>query len=139
MNLRAPVLLARRFAAQADAADDPSIVNIVDQRVLKLTPQVFSYTLTKSALHTATVTMAQALAPAIRVNAVGPGPTIANIHDGEAGMAKEVAGVPLARGVPAADIADAVLYLARARSVTGQTIAVDSGQSIGWLTPDVVA
>ncbi len=139
VNLRAPVLLARRFAAQADAADDPSIVNIVDQRVLKLTPQVFSYTLTKSALHTATVTMAQALAPAIRVNAVGPGPTIANIHDGEAGMAKEVAGVPLARGVPAADIAAAVLYLAGARSVTGQTIAVDSGQSIGWLTPDVVA
>jgi NAD(P)-dependent dehydrogenase (short-subunit alcohol dehydrogenase family) len=70
---------------------------------------------------------------------VGPGPTIANIHDGEAGMAKEVAGVPLARGVPAADIAAAVLYLAGARSVTGQTIAVDSGQSIGWLTPDVVA
>lgn len=138
VNLRAPVLLARRFAAQADAADDPSIVNIVDQRVLKLTPQVFSYTLTKAALHTATVTMAQALAPAIRVNAVGPGPTIANIHDGEAGMAREVAGVPLARVVPAADIADAVLYLAGARSVTGQMIAVDSGQSIGWLTPDVV-
>lgn len=138
VNLRAPVLLARRFAAQAEAADDPSIVNIVDQRVLKLTPQVFSYTLTKAALHTATVTMAQALAPAIRVNAVGPGPTIANIHDGEAGMAREVAGVPLARAVPAADIADAVLYLAGARSVTGQMIAVDSGQSIGWLTPDVV-
>ena len=71
------------------------IVNIVDQRVLKLTPQNFSYTLTKAALHAATTTMAQALAPAIRVNAVGPGPTAPNVHDGEAGMAREVAGVPL--------------------------------------------
>lgn len=138
VNLRAPVLLARRFAAQARPADDPSIVNVVDQRVLRLTPQVFSYTLTKAALHAATVTMAQSLAPAIRVNAIGPGPTIANVHDGEAGMAAEVAGVPLARAVPPDDIADAVLYLAAARSVTGQTIAVDSGQSIGWRTPDIV-
>lgn len=138
VNLRAPVLLARRFAAQANPADDPSVVNIVDQRVLRLTPQVFSYTLTKAALHAATVTMAQSLAPAVRVNGVGPGPTIANVHDGEAGMAAEVAGVPLARPVSPDDIADAVLYLAGARSVTGQMIAVDSGQSIGWRTPDIV-
>ena len=138
VNLRAPVLLARRFAAQANPADDPSVVNIVDQRVLRLTPQVFSYTLTKAALHAATVTMAQSLAPAVRVNGVGPGPTIANVHDGEAGMAAEVAGVPLARAVSPDDIADAVLYLAGARSVTGQMIAVDSGQSIGWRTPDIV-
>ncbi len=77
VNLRAPVLLAQAFAAQAAQADDPSIVNIVDQRVLQLTPQFFSYTLTKAALHAATTTMAQALAPRIRVNAVGPGPTAA--------------------------------------------------------------
>lgn len=138
VNLRAPVLLARRFAAQSRPADDPSVVNIVDQRVLRLTPQVFSYTLSKAALHAAIVTMAQSLAPAVRVNGIGPGPTIANVHDGEAGMAAEVAGVPLARAVSPDDIADAVLYLAGARSVTGHMIAVDSGQSIGWRTPDVV-
>lgn len=138
VNLRAPVWMTRRFAAQADAADDPSVVNIVDQRVRKLTPQAFSYTLTKAALDTATVTMAQALAPSIRVNAVGPGPTAANPHDGEAGMAREAAGTPLGRAVAPRDIADAVLFLARARTVTGQTLNVDSGQSVGWRTPDIV-
>ncbi|MHB2167045.1 SDR family oxidoreductase [Alsobacter sp. R-9] len=138
INLRAPVLLAQRFAAQADPADDPSIVNIVDQRVLRLTPQVFSYTLTKAGLHTATITMAQALAPGIRVNGVGPGPTVPNPHDGEEGLATEAAGVPLGRAVAPEDIADAVAYLAGARSVTGQMLAVDCGQSIGWRTPDIV-
>ena len=137
VNIKAPALLAAAFAEQA-TAEDASIVNIVDQRVRRLTPQVFSYTLTKAALHAATTTMAQALAPRIRVNAVGPGPTIANVHDGDAGMAQEVAGVPLRRAVAPRDIADAVLYLAEARSVTGQTLCVDSGQSIGWKTPDIV-
>ncbi|MCP8937023.1 SDR family oxidoreductase [Alsobacter sp. SYSU M60028] len=138
VNARAPVLLAQAFAAQAGGRSDPSIVNIVDQRVLRLTPQFFSYTLSKAALHAATVTMAQALAPSVRVNAVGPGPTAANIHDGEEGLAREAAGVPLARAVDPAEIAEAVLYLARARSVTGQLLAVDAGQHIGWRTPDII-
>lgn len=138
VNLRAPALLAQAFAAQAEGVEDPSIVNIEDQRVLRLTPQFFSYTLTKAALHAATVTMAQALAPAIRVNGVGPGPTAANIHDGEAGLMREAAGVPLRRPVDPSEIADAVLYLAGARSVTGQLLAVDSGQHIGWRTPDII-
>lgn len=137
INLKAPVDLARAFAGQAPAELHASIVNLVDHRVFKLTPQHFSYTLSKSALYTATLTMAQALAPRIRVNAIGPGPTFANPKDGEVGLSREISGVPLSRAVSADDIADAVLYLAQAASVTGQMIAVDSGQHIGWRTPDI--
>ena len=137
VNLRAPVLLAQAFAAQAE--DEAAIVNIIDQRVLRPTPQFFSYTLAKSALWTATRTMAQALAErGVRVNAVGPGPTLPNGMDGEAGFSKEVEGVPLRRAVDPDEIAAAVLYLAEARGVTGQIIAVDAGQHLGWRTPDVV-
>jgi NAD(P)-dependent dehydrogenase (short-subunit alcohol dehydrogenase family) len=111
VNLTAPVLLAQAFAAQALNGADASIVNIVDQRVLKPTPRFFSYTLSKSALASVTVTLAQALAPKLRVNAVAPGPT-------------------------PEDIAAAVLYLAQARSVTGAVIAVDGGQHLAWRTAD---
>jgi NAD(P)-dependent dehydrogenase (short-subunit alcohol dehydrogenase family) len=86
----------------------------------------------------ATRTMAQALAPRIRVNAVGPGPTVANVHDGEALFLKEASGTLLGHAVAPEEIADAVLYLARARSITGQMLAVDSGQHLGWKTPDIV-
>ncbi|MGL4322529.1 MAG: SDR family oxidoreductase, partial [Beijerinckiaceae bacterium] len=113
------------------------VINLIDQRVLKLTPQFFSYTLTKAALLTATKTMAQALAPRIRVNAVGPGPTLANIHDSAADYLQEVAATVLQRAPSPQDIADAVLYLARAKAVTGQMIAVDSGQHLIWKTPDI--
>ena len=138
INLRAPSVLAGAMANRLPPSIDGAIVNIIDQRVWKLTPQYYSYTLTKAALLTATQTMAQALAPRIRVNAVGPGPTFPNPHDGEAMMAVEVAGTLLERKVDAAEIAEAVLYLARARSVTGQMIAVDAGQHLGWRTPDIV-
>jgi len=138
INLRAPSVLAGAMANRLPAGLDGAIVNIIDQRVWKLTPQYYSYTLTKAALLTATQTMAQALAPRIRVNAVGPGPTLPNAHDGEARMAAEAAGTLLGRKVDAADIAEAVLYLARAHSVTGQMIAVDAGQHLGWRTPDIV-
>ena len=139
INLRAPIFLARKFAEQAKKLTDPSIINLVDHRVLKLTPQHFSYTLSKSALYTATVTMAQAFAPHVRVNAIGPGPTLPNEHDGEAGLTREIAGIPLMHGVSPDDIAEAALYLAKARSVTGQLIAVDAGQHIGWKTPDILS
>ncbi len=139
VNLLAPLRLARDFAVQARPASNASIVNIVDHRVLKLTPQHFSYTLSKAALYAATVTMAQELAPHIRVNAVGPGPTLPNSHDGERGLQHEASGVPLRHLVDPHDIAEAVLYLARAKSVTGDMIAVDSGQHIGWQTPDIIA
>jgi len=139
VNVRAPVLLARDFAAQAVQGGDASIVNIVDQRVLRSTPQFFSYSLSKAALWAATQSMAQALAPkGIRVNAVGPGPVLPNIAQGDAGFAHEVAGVPLRRQVSPDEIAAAVLYLAEARSVTGQLIAVDAGQHLAWETPDIV-
>lgn len=137
VNLRAPAFLARDFARQLPAGRQGSIVNIVDQRVWKLTPQFFSYTLTKAALFTATRTMAQALAPRIRVNAIGPGPTLSNVRQGDEDFAKQSEAVLLGRGGSPDEIADAVLYLAKAASVTGQMIAVDGGQHLAWETPDV--
>ncbi len=138
VNLRAPSVLAGAMANRLPEGRDGAIVNIIDQRVWKLTPQYYSYTLTKAALLTATQTMAQALSPRIRVNAVGPGPTLPNPHDGPERMEAEAAGTLLGHTVEAAEIAEAVLYLARARSVTGQMIAVDAGQHLGWRTPDIV-
>ncbi|MEE1609674.1 SDR family oxidoreductase [Microvirga sp. CF3016] len=137
VNLRAPTFLARDFAHQLPADGRGCIVNIVDQRVWKLTPQFFSYTLTKAALFSATQTMAQALAPRIRVNAIGPGPTLSNVRQGDEDFAKQSEAVLLGRGGTPDEIADAVLYLAQARSVTGQMIAVDGGQHLAWETPDV--
>lgn len=137
VNLRAPLQISSAFAAALPADREGSIINILDQRVWRLNPKFFSYTLSKSALWTATQTMAQTFAPRIRVNAVGPGPTLANPIDGVEGFAREAAAVPLGRGVEPGEIADAVLYLARARGVTGQMIAVDGGQHIAWQTPDV--
>ena len=138
VNVEAPVFLAAAFARNLLGDREGAIVNIIDQRVLRLTPQHLSYTLSKSTLWTATQTLAQALAPRIRVNAVAPGPTYPNPHDGESGLAREAAGVLLQRRVEGAEIAEAVAYLAKARNVTGQLIAVDSGQHLGWRTPDII-
>lgn len=139
VNLRAPVVLSQNFARQVPPGAEASIVNLIDQRVFRPTPQFFSYTLSKSALWTATRTMAQAFAPRrIRVNAVGPGPVLPNTSQGEAGFQHEVGGLPLHRAIGLDDIADAVLYLATARNVTGQMIAVDAGQHLAWQTPDIV-
>ncbi len=136
VNLRAPLFLAQDFATQAPNGSDASIINVLDQRVFRLTPRFFSYTLTKSALHTATTTLAQVLAPRIRVNAVAPGPTLPSPRQDAQAFAQQAALVPLGRGPRPEEIADAVLYLAGARSVTGVTIAVDGGQHIAWQTPD---
>ena len=137
-NLRAPVLLAQAFAAALPADREGLIVNITDQRVWRLTPQFFSYTLSKAALWTATQTLAQALAPRIRVNAIGPGPTLASVHQSPSDFAAEVAGVPLGRGAALEEIAGALTYLIDAPSVTGQMIAVDGGQHLAWKTPDII-
>jgi NAD(P)-dependent dehydrogenase (short-subunit alcohol dehydrogenase family) len=137
INLRAPVFLAQAFAAQAGGQEDPSIVNITDQRALKPVPRQFSYTLTKSALHAATAMLAQALAPAVRVNAVAPGPTLPSPRQDIATFARQAGALPLGHGPQPDDIAAAVVYLAGARSVTGVTIAVDGGQHLAWQTPDV--
>ncbi|GGC80290.1 SDR family oxidoreductase [Chelatococcus reniformis] len=138
VNLRAPALLSQAFAHALPDGHSGAIVNIVDQRVWKPTPRCFSYTLTKSALFTATRTMAQALAPRIRVNAVGPGPIFRSERQTPDDFRLQAAAVPLGHAVAPAEIADAVLYLARARSVTGQMIAVDGGQHLAWQTPDAV-
>ena len=141
-NLRAPIVLAEAFAAAlpAEVANgEACVVNILDQRVLKPNPQFFSYALSKSALWTATRMMAQALAPRIRVNGVGPGPTLASIHQDADTFAAEAAATPLQRSSTPEEIAAAVLYLARARAVTGQMIAVDAGQHLAWRTPDIVS
>ncbi len=137
VNLRAPAQLSAAFAAALPATLRGSIVNIVDQRVWRLNPGFFSYTLSKAALWTATQTMAQAFAPRIRVNAVGPGPTLANHLQDTSAFAREAGAVPLARGAEPAEIADAVAFLAGALAVTGQMIAVDGGQHLAWKTPDV--
>ena len=136
-NLRAPVLLAQAFAAALPASAHGQIVNIVDQRVWRLTPQFFSYTLSKAALWTATQTLAQALAPRVRVNAIGPGPTLASIHQSETDFDDETSAVLLGHGPHPDEIAAALAYLIDARSVTGQMIAVDGGQHLAWRTPDI--
>lgn len=136
INLRAPVFLSAEFARFCQRPGSV-IVNIADQRVWRLNPQYFTYTLTKAALWTATQTMAQSLAPDIRVNAVGPGPVLPNVNEGDTGFAREVQNIPLERAVSPAEIAEAVVYLARAQSVTGQMICVDGGQHLAWKTPDV--
>jgi NAD(P)-dependent dehydrogenase (short-subunit alcohol dehydrogenase family) len=136
VNLRAPIFLADAFAAQAPADADAAIVNLLDQRVFKPTPRFLSYGLTKNALHTATTTLAQALAPRIRVNAVAPGPTLPSPRQDAAAFARQSHAVPLGHGPGPQDIAEAVLYLAGATSVTGVTIAVDGGQHLAWRTAD---
>lgn len=136
VNLRAPVLLAQAFAAQAP--DGSAVVNILDQRVLKPDPRFFSYGLSKSALWAATRTMAQALAPRIRVNGVGPGPTLPSVHQAEGEFEAEARATPLQRAGSPEAVAGAVLWLVDAAQVTGQMIAVDGGQHLAWRTPDIV-
>ena len=137
VNLRAPLQLASDFAQALPVGARGAIINIIDQKVWRLNPRYFSYTLSKSAFWTATQTMAQAYAPHIRVNAVGPGPVLPNHVEGVEGFEKEAAAVLLGSSVDPQEIADAVIYLVHARSVTGQMIAVDAGQHLAWKTPDV--
>ena len=137
-NLRAPILLSQAFGDQVPADAHALIVNILDQRVWKPTPQYFSYAVSKAALWEATQMMAQALAPRIRVNGIGPGPTLPSIHQTNETFAAEAAGVLMQRHAGPEDIAHALRYLIDARSVTGQMIAVDAGQHLAWRTPDIV-
>ena len=137
VNLLAPLALSQRFAAQLPDGAAGNIVNIIDQRVLKPTPQFLSYSLSKAGLHWLTTTLAQGLAPAIRVNAVGPGPTLRNERQSEADFARQRDATILGHGADPADICAAVRYLLDAPSVTGQMIAVDGGQHLIWQTPDV--
>ena len=135
-NLRAPIVLAEEFAARAP--DGSCIVNLLDQRVRKPDPRFFSYSLSRAGLWWATRTLAQALAPRIRVNGVGPGPTLPSIHQTPEEFADEAENTLLQRPGDPAEVAKAVLYLVDAPLVTGQMIAVDGGQHLAWLTPDIV-
>ena len=136
VHLKAPALLGAELHAQTDI-DTGLIVNMIDQRVWKLTPDFFSYTLSKSALWTATRTMAQAFAPKVRVNAIGPGPTLANERQSAADFQMQIDGLPLKRGPRPDEFAATILYLYETASITGQMIALDGGQHLAWQTPDV--
>ena len=136
-NLLAPVLLSQAFAAQADIRPGASIINMIDQRVLKPSPPFFSYSMSKAGLWHATRTLAQALAPHIRVNAVGPGPTLRSIHQSEKDFEREARSTLLQKPTSPEEVAAAVIYLLNAPSVTGQMICVDSGQHLNWKTLDM--
>ncbi len=129
-NLRAPLVLSQVFARRLPADREGLIVNILDQRVWRPGPDFFSYSLSKSALWEATRMLALALAPRVRVNGIGPGPTLASIHQDEAAFRAEAEATPLGRPVDPAEIGRALRYLIDARAVTGQMIAVDSGQHL---------
>lgn len=146
-NLRAPFVLTQAFAAQApdvaqDARGEPVatglVINMIDQRVLKPTPEFMTYTLAKMGLWALTQTSAQALAPAIRVNAIGPGPTLKGARQTEQHFARQRANTVLGRGSDPEDITAALAYLLDAKAVTGQLICVDGGQHLGWRTPDII-
>lgn len=138
VNLTAPCILADAFVARLPEGALGNIVNLIDQRVLKPTPHFFSYTLSKAALHMATRTMAQALAPRVRVNAVGPGPTLANFRQGVDDFARQSAAVPLGYGPRLEEFGRTIRYLVDTPSITGQMICLDGGQHLAWETPDVV-
>ncbi len=144
-NLRAPFILTQAMAAQnlvpdTDAKGEPIsvglIVNMLDQRVRKLTPEFMTYTIAKMGLWAMTQTTAQALAPAIRVNAIGPGPTLQGARQSDEHFAKQRAKVILGRGANPDDVTAALGYFLDAHSVTGQLLCTDGGQHLGWRTPD---
>lgn len=145
-NLRAPFQLIQSFAAQAAPVDAEAgepvatglVVNMVDQRVLKPTPEFMTYSLAKAGLWSLTRTAAQALAPAIRVNAIGPGPTMIGARQTPAHFAAQRAATILQRGADPQDVTAALGYLLDAKAVTGQLICVDGGQHLGWRTPDIL-
>ena len=136
-NLRAPFVLSQMFAEQLPQAEHGNIINIVDQRVLKPTPQFLSYSVSKAGLYWLTTTLAQGMGPRIRVNAVGPGPTLRNPRQSEEDFSRQRDATILKRGADPADICQAVRYLLQAEAVTGQMLAVDGGQHLIWQTPDV--
>lgn len=132
VHAEATMFLAKHFAAQLPKDQHGLIVNMIDQRVWALKPSFFSYTLSKSVLWTATRTLAQALAPRIRVNAIGPGPTLQNEHQTEEDFKNELDGLPLKTGPALEEIVDTIRYFLMAKSVTGQMIAMDGGQHLIW-------
>ena len=136
-NLRAPALLSKEFAKNIRGKNN-NIINIIDQRVFKLTPYFFSYTISKTGLYTLTKTSAMSLAPKIRVNGIAPGPTLKNKRQSEKHFKKQYMATPLKRQVDVEHICNAVDFFIKNKSITGQVISVDSGQSLNWQTPDII-
>ena len=134
-NLRAPFVLTQAMAAALPAGRCGNIVNILDERVWNLTPHFVSYTLTKAGLWALTRTMALALAPRIRVNGIGPGPTLPSPRQSRAQFDRQAGMMPLGRGTAPAEVAEAVEFILRAPAMTGQMIALDGGQHLGWAQP----
>ena len=136
-NLKAPALLSKEFSKNIKKGNN-NIINIIDQRVFKLTPFFFSYTLSKTGLYTLTKTSAMSLSPNIRVNGIAPGPTIKNIRQSEKHFKKQYLATPLKRQVDVNEICNAVDFFIKNRSITGQVLAIDSGQNMNWQTPDII-
>lgn len=145
-NLQAPVFLTQAFAAQVpDAATDERseplarglVVNMLDQRVRKLTPHFVTYTIAKMGLWAFTQTSARALAPRVRVNAIGPGPTLQGEGQSDEGYANQRENTVLQRGSNPEDITGALVYFLNAPAVTGQLLCTDGGQHLAWQTPDI--
>ncbi|WP_135447933.1 MULTISPECIES: SDR family oxidoreductase [Tabrizicola] len=146
-NLRAPYVLTQAFARQCPPATTDEhgeplaqglIVNLIDQRILKLTPEFSTYTIAKMGLWALTRTAAQGLAPHVRVNAIGPGPTLQGARQSAAHFARQRAATVLGRGANPADITAALGFFMDSPAVTGQFIAIDGGQHLAWQTPDVL-
>ena len=136
VNLRAPVQLVQSFAEQLPEDRQGAVINIIDQRVWNLTPHFLSYTASKAGLWTVTRTLAMDLAPRIRVNAIGPGPTLPSVHQSEEEFAEQYRAVPLQRATRLEEICDAARFLLAAQAVTGQMIALDGGEHLGWAQSD---
>jgi len=137
INLKAPSFLIREFAKNVKGKNN-NIINIIDQRVFKLTPFFFSYTLSKSGLYTLTKTSAMSLAPNIRVNGIAPGPTIKNKRQTDKHFKKQYLATPLKKQVDVKEVCNAVDFFIKNSSITGQVLAMDSGQSLNWQTPDIM-
>ena len=137
INLKAPAILIQNFA-KVCKGNKGNVVNIIDQRVEKLTPFFFSYTLSKSSLATLTKTSAMKLAPNIRVNAVSPGPTLKNKRQSEKHFKKQWQSTILKKKVDTKNVSSAVKFLINNNNITGQIINVDSGQRLAWKTPDII-
>ena len=136
-NLKAPALLSKEFSKNIRGKNN-NIINIIDQRVFKLTPYFFSYTLSKTGLYTLTKTSAMSLSPNIRVNGIAPGPTIKNKRQSEKHFKSQYLATPLKKQVDVTEICNAVDFFLKNSSITGQVLAIDSGQSLNWQTPDII-
>ena len=136
-NLKAPALLSKEFSKNVRGKNN-NIINIIDQRIFKLTPYFFSYTLSKTGLYTLTKTSAMSLSPKIRVNGIAPGPTIKNKRQSEKHFKSQYLATPLKQQVDVNEICNAVDFFIKNSSITGQVLAIDSGQSLNWQTPDII-